>query len=213
MGRTCVFRQSCVELRRQTRMARIAFLTNIVSPHRIPLATELVAAVGRDNYRYYYTEPFHSEREEMGWGRGESPDWCVQFSGDDDFIASADLFISGLRRWDLISARSEKGLPSIYTSERWFKPGFGFLRIFVPSYFRMAKRFVKMLSSDKPIYYFPQGIYAARDMARLCGLFHGDLRCLFRAPKLDFERRPGGWVWEGRRKKEEVWGKEGVLAF
>ena len=32
-------------------------------------------------------------------------------------------------------------------------------------------------------------------MARLCGLMHGDLRCLFRAPKLDFERRPGGRVW------------------
>ena len=45
------------------------------------------------------------------------------------------------------------------------------------------------------MFYYPMGIHAARDMARLCGLFAGDLRCLLRAPALDFEKIPGGKIW------------------
>ena len=42
-------------------------------------------------------------------------------------------------------------------------------------------------------------------MARLCGLFAGDLRCLFRAPKLEFERKPGGGIWiSGGARSESV---------
>jgi glycosyltransferase involved in cell wall biosynthesis len=75
---------------------------------------------------------------------------------------------------------------------------------------------VKLLNESENFYYLPMGIHAARDMARLCGLINGDLRCLFRAPKLDFERKPGGRIWisEGVRSdgvrecvdKMRMWG-------
>ncbi len=173
----------------------IALLTNIISPHRIPLSHQLAAMVGHKNYRYYYTEPLHSERAELGWCGNECHEWCVPFSESDNSIIKEDLFVSGLRRWDLLLSRAGQGLPSIYASERWFKPSFGFWRIFVPSYYHMAAKFVGLLSSFSPVYYFPQGVHAARDMARLCGLLHGDWRCLFRAPKLAFEMKPCGRIW------------------
>ena len=51
-----------------------------------------------------------------------------------------------------------------------------------------------MLRQSDKMYCCPIGVHAASDMARLCGLFSGDFRCLFRVPKLEFERRPGGKI-------------------
>jgi len=59
----------------------------------------------------------------------------------------------------------------------------------------MAWHWVALLRKSDCALYLPLGIHAARDMARLCGLFAGDLRCLFRAPLLDYERKPGGRIW------------------
>jgi glycosyltransferase involved in cell wall biosynthesis len=74
----------------------------------------------------------------------------------------------------------------------------------------MAKRMVSLIRECASFIYLPIGIHAARDMARLCGLMNGDLRCLFRAPKLDFERKPGGKVFSdgvrGCVGKMRMWG-------
>jgi hypothetical protein len=59
----------------------------------------------------------------------------------------------------------------------------------------MARRIATLLNESENFYYLPMGIHAARDMARLCGFMNGDWKCLFRAPKLDFERKPGGEIW------------------
>ena len=46
---------------------RFVFYTNIVSPHQLPLARELIAQLGVENYRYVY-------QFEMGKdGRATSP--------------------------------------------------------------------------------------------------------------------------------------------
>ena len=62
-----------------------------------------------------------------------------------------------------------------------------------PSYQRMAKRFVKYLDSPN-FHYFPQSIHAARDMMRIQGLFRGDYSCIFHAPQVAFEPKPGGRI-------------------
>ena len=173
-----------------------AFFTNIISPHQMPLARELVELLGADEYRYVYTEGENKERSKLGWGN-EGENWCLQGDENTAVLVEADVLMSGVRAPDLFKKRAKDEKKTLYCSERWFKPPIGFLRVFVPSYFKMARRIVKLLSESKDFYYLPMGIHAARDMARLCGLMNGDWKCLFRAPKLDFEKKPGGRIWIG----------------
>lgn len=172
---------------------RIALLTNIISPHQLPLARALVRRVGADNYRYVYTELPHDERTRMGWGASADDTWCVQGNSDNPLLRDADVVLSGHRALDLFEQRNAVGKKTFYASERWFKPPLGFLRVFVPSYFRMVRRFLRALKAPT-MRLLPQGVHAARDFARLIGLFSGDLRCLFCSPKVAFESRPGGVV-------------------
>ena len=209
MGSTDEDHQGCIE-----RM-KFAFFTNIISPHQMPLARALVNLLGSGEYRYVYTEREEKERTKLGWGnKGE--DWCLQGDEHTAVLSEADVLMSGVRAPNLFEKRAKEGKVTLYCSERWFKPPIGFLRVFVPSHFKMARRIVKLLNESENFYYLPMGIRAARDMARLCGLMNGDWKCLFRAPKLEFERKPGGRIWisegvgsEGVREcvgKMRMWG-------
>ena len=173
---------------------KFAFFTNIISPHQMPLARALVELLGADEYRYVYTEAEEKGRADLGWGN-EGEDWCLHGDENTAVLNEADVLMSGVRAPNLFEKRAKEGKTTFYCSERWFKPPIGFLRVFVPSYFKMARRIVKLLNENENFYYLPMGIHAARDMARLCGLMNGDWKCLFRAPKLDFERKPGGKVF------------------
>ena len=194
---------------------KFAFYTNSISPHQLPLAYEMVKVLGDDGYRYVYAGELSLERRTLGWRECENVKWCKQGANNSEELRNAEVLMSGLRAITLFEQRAKKGMSTIYCSERWFKPVLGIWRLFVPSYFRMALRFVHLLSSVSKFYYYPMGIHAARDMARLCGLVHGDLRCFFRGPRLEFERMPGGRIWvsgepENTRKycldKMRMWG-------
>ena len=193
---------------------KFVFLTNIISPHQMPLARELVNLLGADEYRYVYTEREEKERTKLGWGN-EGEDWCLHGDENTAVLSEADVLMSGVRAPNLFEKRAKDGKTTLYCSERWFKPPIGFLRVFVPSYFKMARRIVKLLNESENFYYLPMGILAARDMARLCGLMNGDWKCVFKAPKVNFERKPGGKVFsegvggEGVREcvgKMRMWG-------
>ena len=176
-------------------MSRFVLYTNTISPHQLPLAKELAARVGDDNFRYIYTEVADKDHGELGWAL-DVPDWCIHASDAeaDNWLESADTLLSGLRCFDLFERRAKKGLKNYYMTERWFKPPIGMLRLLHPRYFGYARRLCRLLTNGALIG-LPIGIHAACDIARLCGLMHGDLRCLFRAPELDFERKPGGKIW------------------
>ena len=172
---------------------KFAFFTNCISPHQLPLAEQLIDVLGAENYRYIYTDVLTEERQRMGWGDAVDAQWCQQGDASHRALQEADVLMSGVRALDLFEARLKEGKTTFYCSERWFKPPLGFLRVFVPSYLKMALRFVQCFKSDA-FTYLPMGIYAARDMARLAGFLTGDVRCLFRAPKVAFESRPGGAI-------------------
>lgn len=177
-------------------MVKIVLYTNTISPHQLPLAKELAARVGDDNFRYIYTEVADKDHGGLGWTL-DVPDWCVHASDADanEWLENAEMIlVGGLRPIGLCERRAASGKTTLYMSERWFKPPVGMFRLLCPSYRRMAERFVRLLDVCGLVY-LPIGIYAARDMARLYGLIHGDWRCLFRAPELEFEKKPGGKVW------------------
>ena len=182
------------------------FFTNCISPHQLPLARQLIDKLGVEHYRYVYTDALAEERQRMGWGEAVDAQWCQQGDETHKALAEADVVMSGIRSLDLFDARLKEGKSTLYCSERWFKPPLGFLRVFVPSYLKMAWRFVQCFK-NKAFTYLPMGIHAARDMARLVGFLNGDLRYLFRVPKVAFESRPDGVIIP---LKEAV--KAGVLS-
>lgn len=153
----------------------VALYTNIVSPHQLPLAREIAALVGEDNYRYVFSEEFHVDRAAMGW----SPDaasWILskreQPAQARKWLEECDVLICGARSLDLIEFRSRKGLKTFYANERWFKP-FGFchdriqvpgrLRMIFPGYRRMASRFVDLARRYDNFRLLPFGVWARRD--------------------------------------------------
>lgn len=175
---------------------KLVFYTNCISPHQIPLARELVARLGCDNYRYVHVASLTEERRKLGWAEIEC-EWIVSEEKRQGMarrlLEECDVLLSGLRDLSLFEKRSRAGKRTIYCGERWFKPPFGMLRLLHPSYFRMAFRFMRLVKRGA-LDCFPIGVFAARDMARLFGLFSGDLRCLFRGPRLVVDPRPMGAV-------------------
>ena len=172
---------------------RFVLYTNALSAHQIPIAKEIVKRIGPDNFRYIYSSNNGQKFQESN--TSESWIYYVPEGDFEGWLGDADVVLSGLRCLDMFESRAKSVLKTFYMSERWFKPPIGMLRLLHPRYFNMAMRLVKLMRSEASFTYLPIGIHAARDMARLCGLFAGDLRCLFRAPKLDFERRPGDRIY------------------
>lgn len=176
---------------------KFALYTICVSPHQIPLAKALIARIGAEEYRYVHIEPQPEFRKSLGWCDEQEP-WILRLSENPDegkrVIETSDILMSCVRDYELFKKRGKYGRTTLYCSERWFKPVVGFLRLLYPSYLKMAWQYVRLLRSDNNFFYYPIGIHAAEDMARLCGLFAGDLRCLFRAPRLRFESKPGGAI-------------------
>ena len=180
---------------------RLAVYTECVSPHQLPMAKEIAKILGDNDFRNIYDHPLKQMRIDMGWNASLSEKWELIASENKEqarnFEESAEVLFSSARNFGLFERRSNGGLLTVYYGERWFKPELGMLRLLLPSYFIKAWRFVRLLRKRQNVLYFPMGIHAAMDMARLCGLFAGDLRCLFRVPKLEFERRPGGRIYFG----------------
>ena len=173
---------------------RFTLYTNALSAHQIPLAKEIVKRTVADNFRYIYTSKEGQKLQQCDM----DDSWVayLPIKKTNGWLENSDIMlVGGIRPIDLMERRLAKGKKTFYMSERWFKPPIGMLRLLHPRYFNMAMRLVKLMRSEASFTYLPIGVHAARDMARLCGLMHGDLRCLFRAPKLDFERRPGGRIY------------------
>ena len=185
-------------------MAKLVLYTNTISPHQLPLSREIVARVGEENFRYIYTEKTDKAHGGLGW-KLEETKWCMHSSdmAANEWLENADVVLSGLRCFDLFRRRAEKGLKNFYMTERWFKPLLGIARLFHPRYFWYARTLCRMLESGAVVG-LPIGIHAACDMARLCGLMHGDLRRLFTPPKLTFEKKPCGEIYSATKNAKDT---------
>ena len=182
---------------------RFGFYAPSLSFHQIPFF-EALKRVWPDKCVYYYRDQTHgAEKASFGWDAAQTEGSVFVGEGTGSDVETVDVLMLSVRNLDLIQRRLEKGLITIYGAERWFKPIrlfgnpwfviSGIVRLFFPPYFRMARRFVRFFEHDG-FYCFPHGIFAVKDMARMVGLFHGDLRCLFRAPHLEIDRVPCGCI-------------------
>lgn len=182
---------------------RVVLYTISISPHQLPLAIEIQKIVGQKNFRYVFRVRNNSEREKLGWDVNNIPEWVIYHEDVEasQWLESADILLSGERDVKLFKRRVNKGLKNFYAAERWFKPPWGMFRLLHPRFFLIAWRMAELIKSGG-IVYLPMGIHAAKDMMRLCGLLSGDWCCLFRSPRLDFERKPMGKIWSEQGHRE-----------
>lgn len=155
----------------------VALYTNIISPHQLPLAREIVRRIGKAGYRYVYTEDLHDERTRMGWASERPSDVsCLKLDAGGEaleteearqWLERCDVLLCCFRDLALIERRSRKGLRTYYVNERWFKPPLGYLRMLVPSFRRMAKRFVSLTERHERFRLLPIGVHACHDFRRL----------------------------------------------
>ena len=180
---------------------RFVMYQDCVSPHQLPLARELVKLLGADNFRYVYRDADLGDRVGLGWAADGDESWMVWMGDKNDewksWVEESDVLYTGFREIDLFERRAKKGLRTFYTSERWLKPAgvfSGAFRLLVPSYRRMAKRFVKWANEDEGARVLAVGPWAKKDF----------LRMGVRAEKIvDW----GYFVEKGSGKREE--GREG----
>jgi len=127
-----------------------------------------------------------------------------------EIVLSADILIDNIRELDVFVLRANASKPTYYVSERWFKPILldvggifartlkcptvpGFLKMVFPFAIKRALVMRKLMRSGN-FFYLADGVFAARDMARLCGLMNWDLHCLFSAPEVKYENKPLGRI-------------------
>ena len=115
----------------------------------------------------------------MGW-QEKSPPWVLDARCEPErareWLENCPCLLTGLRDVELFERRSKKGLKTIYSGERWFKPFLvcggrvslpGRLRLISPTYRRRAMRIVRLLKEDPNFSYFGVGLYAVADMISL----------------------------------------------
>lgn len=187
---------------------------NVVSPHIAPLALAL-RDLGVGDVKYVYTgvpsDRFRSAEvyEKIREIAVSSPN---NRSAIRELVEGADFVMENVRDFDLMERRVAAKHPTAYSSERWFKPiridapqdserarGLGvsvsgFLKLLLPPVLKRARRLKRLLEGIGGFVYLANGVFAVQDMARMCGLLNGDIKCLFRPPRLMFEKVPGGCV-------------------
>lgn len=169
---------------------RIALQTGTISPHQLPLAREIVKRVGAENYRYVYSQEIDRERKSFGWSDAADEPWCISAGTPEarEWVETCDVLVTSFRDCDLIERRAKNGLKTWYCNERWFKPVEiqakakgegkrwnllpsvllpGRVRMLVPGFRRMAKRFVELVNGYEGVGILAIGPWAKRDFLRL----------------------------------------------
>lgn len=154
--------------------------TSILSPHQLPLALEIAKSIGRENFRYVFTEPVSEERLRMGWGtdgmEGMSL-YAKEFPNESrEWLETADVVLSGVRDFDLFEHRARMGRKTFYMSERWFRPitfgrfsVTGWTRLLFPKFLRMSLAIRRLSRRYDAFRVFPIGVYSRMNM-RLIGV-------------------------------------------
>lgn len=106
---------------------KVAFVSNYINHHQIPLSDALYAKLG-ENYRFIQTEPMEEERINMGWETREDIPYlyCYYDAKKEcrDWIEECDIVIfGGTDEESYIRNRLQNGKIVIRYSERIYKEG------------------------------------------------------------------------------------------
>ncbi len=144
---------------------KIAFVSNYLNHHQIPLANAFSGA----DYTFIQTGKMSEERKKLGYGMEEIPAYLLDYAQQPEearqTIADADLVIAGSAPEELLSTRIKAGKILFRYAERPLKQGLE-IHKYLPRLLRWRSR--NPLS--KPIYMLCASGYTAADYRKF-GLF------------------------------------------
>ena len=148
---------------------RIAFFSNFLNHHQLPLCRALLACEGVD-FTFVATEPIESERLNMGYADMNAEPFVLreyEKGGKDaamDLAVSADVMIFGAAPVHYLQARMQEGKLTFYFTERVLKKGAW--RRFIPTTRKKLKR--QFLDHKaRPLYVLAASAYMAADLKKM----------------------------------------------
>lgn len=150
---------------------KVAYYLNCVSTHELPVVREMVKLVGFENVLYVDAGLCGQAMQTIK----ASDDIGVRVVSNEtkearEAIETWDVVVTGIRDLELFKRRQSRGLKTFYGSERWFKPWHSFpglMKMLVPGYRRMVKRFVDWMNSDPNAFYLAEGPWAKKDFLKM----------------------------------------------
>ena len=192
----------------------LAVYTTIASPHVLPFIEEVRRQYPGIEVKYIERgfaglQPVEKIKVKRGWDAFGRLDYVLRAADDWELtwkiLRECDILLCGFREPELFEERVKAGRLTYYFGERWLKPYAlvkwscfsgrfrinlslpGICRVFVPSFWRMVRRIVR-LTDQTGFVFLPIGVFAARDIARLRRFVRGDWLSLFRCPRVNVDR-------------------------
>lgn len=186
---------------------KIVMVSNYFNHHQKPLSDAFYARIG-DDYTFIETTTMSAERLALGWGMNEKPSYVKQAYTDDEakkacqrLLDEADVVIYGSAPYELIEPRLKVGKLTFRYSERIYKDGIPYLKLW-RHYIIHRKKFGRY----KNCYLLAASAYAPVDYARL-GTFKGKaykwgyftaVKAYDDVDKLIDTKKPASILWGGR---------------
>lgn len=150
----------------------ILYMSKVLNHHQFPFVNELAKRFPGQVW-YATIECVEQRRREMLFPEFQA-DWIFNLEAEQqkyrDLFLNADIVLCHDRdQYELIEKRLERQKLTFYFSERWFKTGYGKLRLLQPHMLRLCHLF-KKLSKSEQFFFLAQGELAAVDFASL-GIF------------------------------------------
>lgn len=152
---------------------RILQVTNIISPHQLPLARQIASIVGENNFRFAAVAQPDPERLRLGWRSNDTEEWILRPGENESDIDEynrwwheADVVLCGERLFQHMAERLARNQLCFYMSERWWKPPIGRARMLFPSFLKMAMKF-RLLAAHPNFHYLSIGPFSAQDISTL----------------------------------------------
>lgn len=149
---------------------RVLYVEATIDHTSLPLAQCLHDLLPEGCFTYAGLRPLSEERRAGGWSSGELLPWMMRAGSADEVSPAfndgwhdADIVMCAARLYGLMEQRIRCGKYVFYTSERWFKPPIGRLRLLHPAWAWKAMKYWRMAGS-RYMHYLAIGTFAASDM-------------------------------------------------
>lgn len=152
----------------------ILYVSKVLNHHQFYFVNELAKRF--PGQVWYATVEYAERRRRMMHFPEFQADWIFSLESEQqrfqDLFLNADIVLCHDRdQYKLIEKRLERQKLTFYFSERWFKTGYGKLRLLQPRILYLCYLF-KKLSKSEQFFFLAQGEFAATDFASL-GIFKG----------------------------------------
>lgn len=181
---------------------RMAFLSNKMTAHQLPLSNELYNLLG-EGYRFVETMDIDNGDLPMGWKNTETPQYLISYQGFHDnhddiqrLIDESDVVVYGSAPFELVKERLRQGKLVFRYSERIFKQEESAVKMLLRRH-----KYKSMYGSFESHYLLCASAYACADYYR-AGVFKNKAYEWGYFPQTFFDNSD---IIEKKQKRELLW--------